>query len=116
MSPYFSRSASRIGPSEGYFSFVRTTLFRSTASMGGLADSPVTSVSPSCISGCRTDGFQSTSAFPVVSPRTTVSRESYAKGLDFPSNDTVALTENGTVAPVAAPGVIFTPVRCASSW
>lgn len=65
-------------------------------------------------SGCTTEGAQSTSAFPVVRPRTTVSWLRYASGLDFPWYDTVALTLNGTRAPTGAPGVIFTPVMCAA--
>ncbi len=71
--PYFWRRVSRIGPREGYVSFVSTVPSRSTASMGGCADSSVTRVSPCWRSGCTTDGFQSTSARPVVFPRTTVS-------------------------------------------
>lgn len=71
--PYRSRSVARTGPSEGYFSFVSTVPSRPTAWICGVADSVVTRVSPSFRSGWTTDGFQSTSARPLVSPRTTVS-------------------------------------------
>ncbi len=115
LSPYFSRSWSRTGPREGYFSFVSTVPFRSTASTGGLAASPVTRVSPSSRPGYTTPGRQSTSAFPVVSPRTTVSSPSYFSGLLAPSYDTVADTSYGTVAPTGLPGVMRASVTCASS-
>lgn len=84
-SPYFSRSASRIGPSDGYFSFVSTLPLWSSAWIDGAEASPVFSDSPSARSGWITEGFQSTSARPVVRPRTTVSSEEYDQGLDFPS-------------------------------
>ncbi|MGC0426684.1 hypothetical protein RKD32_003039 [Streptomyces sp. SAI-195] len=73
LSPYFSRSLARIGPSEGYFSLLSTAPSRPTAWICGVADSAVTRVSPSFRSGWTTEGFQSTSARPLVSPRTTVS-------------------------------------------
>ncbi|SCG07926.1 hypothetical protein GA0115255_123255 [Streptomyces sp. Ncost-T6T-2b] len=75
VSPYFWRRVSRIGPSEGYFSFVSTVPLRSTASIAGVEDSPVFSVAPSVNCGCTTVGSQSTRALPVVRPRTTVNSE-----------------------------------------
>lgn len=91
-SPYLSRSASRIGPREGYFSLVSALPLWSTASIDGADASPVFSDAPAVSCGWITVGAQSTSGRPVVRPRTTVSSEEYDQGLDFPSNDTVAFT------------------------
>lgn len=63
------------GPSEGNFSAVSTVPLWSTASISGADGSPVTSFAPFVNFGWTTVGCQSTSAFPVVSPRTTVSSE-----------------------------------------
>ncbi len=68
--PYLARRSSRTGPREGYFSFVSSVPSRPTASIGGLADFSVTSVSSFFSPGWTTAGCQSTSARPVVSPRT----------------------------------------------
>ena len=50
-------------------------------------------------SGCSTVGCQSTSARPVVSPRTTVSSLLYDEGLALPLVRHRGRTENGTVPP-----------------
>lgn len=105
-SPYFLRSWSRTGPSDGYFSAASSTPLRSTALIGGVVALSVARESPLVSFGCTTVGDQSTSALPVVCPRTTVSSEAYDQGLLFPSYVTVALTVNGTLAPTAVPGVI----------
>ncbi len=104
--PYVWRSWSRTGRSEGYFSAVSSTPSRSTALTGGAAGVPARSFSslPSC--GWMTEGCQSTTGFPLVRPRTTVSLDAYDSGLVAPSYVTSAATVNGTVVPVAAPGVI----------
>lgn len=85
LSPYFSRRVSRIGPSDGYVSLSSTLPSWSTASIAAEDDSPVFSDAPSVSCGWTTVGCQSTRAFPVVSPRTTVSSEEYDHGLVFPS-------------------------------
>lgn len=112
--PYFSRSPSRTRPSDGYFAVVSSPPSRSTALIGGVPDSPVTRVSPSWRSGWRTAGRQSTTGFPSVVPRTTVSALSYVSGFSMPLYDTVPFTEKGTLSPVRAPAVSVTPLMWAS--
>ncbi len=71
--PNFSRRPSRTVPSDGYFAVVSSPPSRSRALMGGVPDSPVTSVSPSCRSGWTTWACQPTSGLPSLLRRTTVS-------------------------------------------
>ncbi len=112
--PYFSRSPSSTGPSEAYFCLVSSPPSRSSALTGGVPASPVTSLSPSFRSGWTTAECQSTSGFPSLVRRTTVSALSYASGFSVFLYATVPLTENGTLSPVGLPGVRVTSLTRAS--